>query len=118
MSRKYTVPLFWITLVVPSIAHSQVSSCKNFDRTWYEVERAKLGFSSPIIELSYKNGVLLRGARRVIFYNLKRAALLKPHPRVLVTLKQGECSKALNIVRQIELTGICRGSGCLYQFNK
>lgn len=101
-------------------AHSR--SCASFNDAWYHVERKTIGLSSPIIDLDYRDGALLRDGRRIersrLLDQLRKAAALNPHPRVMLTLRRADCLKARAAIRQIERTGICKESGCLYELHR
>lgn len=101
-------------LIEPALASDVFGKC------WYKMDRRGLGLSSPIIKVEYRNGLLLRNGKSIrrerLLSELRGGAALQPHPRVLLIIGRSDAEKVRPLVRDIERSGICKDSGCLYKF--
>lgn len=108
------------SLSTPSMATQFM--CKSFGEKWYKIDQKDLGLNAPIIEVEYHNNKLFRYGKMVnrtsLIKNLKTYTVLDPSPRLFLSLNYKDCEKARLIVKQIENSGICTESACLYQFRK
>lgn len=120
MGYKLRTGKFLATALAALLPMQSAFACDVFGRSWYKVDRGELGLSSPIIEIEYRNGSLFRYGKPIqksrLLSDLKGSGSLQPRPRVLLTLNRNDIEKLRGLVGEIERSGICDETGCLYQF--
>ncbi|MGH6616706.1 hypothetical protein [Sphingomonas sp.] len=117
--RKIRFSIF-VPIAVGFCLTANASPCKVFGKSWYRLDERGLELSSPIMNIEYRQGSIFRDGKKIdrpaLLTDLHDSASLQPHPRVLLLVAQADCKKYRRLVREIEQTGICKDSGCLYKF--
>ena len=111
--------LFAASVLIASTAEAK---CGSFGEDWYNVRYTEIGNTAPIIFVEYRNNGTRQDGKRVtrsaLLGDLTIYSRLVPHPRVFLLLGRRDCHKVVSLVRQIEHSGICKDSGCIYQFRE